>query len=191
MKTEAGLCGCGIADTNSDGDAAPDCTDGCPSDAMKTEAGLCGCGIADTDADSNGVADCLEPFPVVDAGVSDMDGGDTSSPMVDAGVSESDAGAYPADSGSDRVDAGGALAPDGAMDGAVPSDAVDAGGTSSSTMPDAGCGCSVVGDSSGGPGASSRVALIVGLGLLLRVRRRRASARGMFGPRVRKPRREG
>ena len=31
-KTQPGLCGCGVADTDSDGDNTPDCNDNCPND---------------------------------------------------------------------------------------------------------------------------------------------------------------
>lgn len=63
MKTEPGLCGCGVPDTDDDADGAPSCVDGCPTDPMKTEPGACGCGMADTDADSDGAADCVDGCP--------------------------------------------------------------------------------------------------------------------------------
>jgi hypothetical protein len=59
-KTEPGICGCGVADTDSDGDGTPDCNDPCPNDTNKTEPGRCGCGIADTDTDGDGILDCFE-----------------------------------------------------------------------------------------------------------------------------------
>lgn len=59
-KVLPGLCGCGVADDDSDSDSSPDCIDQCDSDATKVEPGSCGCGIADTDANGNGVADCLD-----------------------------------------------------------------------------------------------------------------------------------
>ena len=58
-KIFPGVCGCGVADTNSDGDGAPDCTDSCPLDGAKQSPGICGCGVRDIDANSNGVIDCL------------------------------------------------------------------------------------------------------------------------------------
>jgi hypothetical protein len=48
QKTSPGLCGCGVADTDSDGDGTPDCQDQCPSDATKTSPGACGCGTAES-----------------------------------------------------------------------------------------------------------------------------------------------
>ncbi len=60
-KTEPGICGCGVADSDTDNDGTPDCNDNCPSDPNKTEPGDCGCGQPDTDANGNGTSDCLEP----------------------------------------------------------------------------------------------------------------------------------
>jgi hypothetical protein len=48
QKTSPGLCGCGVADTDSDGDGTPDCQEQCPSDATKTSPGACGCGTAES-----------------------------------------------------------------------------------------------------------------------------------------------
>ena len=54
-KSAPGVCGCGVADTDSDGDGTPDCNDGCPNDPAKTAPGICGCGVADTDTDGDGI----------------------------------------------------------------------------------------------------------------------------------------
>ncbi len=62
-KTEAGTCGCGIADTDADNDGIMDCRDGCPSDPYKMVAGDCGCGVEDTDTDKDGVVDCNDGCP--------------------------------------------------------------------------------------------------------------------------------
>jgi hypothetical protein len=43
-KTDPGICGCGIPDTDSDGDGTANCGDNCPSDPKKTDPGQCGCG---------------------------------------------------------------------------------------------------------------------------------------------------
>lgn len=62
-KTEAGACGCGVSDADSNGNGVPDCLDAgidlCPQDPDKTEAGTCGCGVSDGDANLDGVPDCL------------------------------------------------------------------------------------------------------------------------------------
>lgn len=60
-KVEPGVCGCGVADTDSDADGTPDCVDACSADPAKTDPGACGCGVADADTNANGIADCLEP----------------------------------------------------------------------------------------------------------------------------------
>jgi hypothetical protein len=64
-KTEPGMCGCGVPDTDSDGDGAPDCQDNCPNDPNKTDPGACGCGSVDnyTDTDGDGTIDCIDGCP--------------------------------------------------------------------------------------------------------------------------------
>ncbi len=62
-KLDPGACGCGVADTDSDGDGVADCIDGCPTDPLKTSPGACGCGIPDTDTDGDGAADCIDGCP--------------------------------------------------------------------------------------------------------------------------------
>ena len=47
QKERPGICGCGIADIDSDADSVPDCYDNCPKDPEKTEPGFCGCGVAE------------------------------------------------------------------------------------------------------------------------------------------------
>lgn len=64
LKTEAGVCGCGVADVDSDLDGAYDCQETCVDDPLKTEPGQCGCGIADIDTDGDGVADCNDACPL-------------------------------------------------------------------------------------------------------------------------------
>ena len=63
LKTAPGICGCGVADTDTDSDGTPDCTDGCPTDPLKVAPGVCGCGVADTDTDSDGTPDCTDGCP--------------------------------------------------------------------------------------------------------------------------------
>ena len=66
-KTAPGICGCGVADVDTDGDTVPDCIDVCPEDKDKTnKQGICGCGKADVDADNNGIADCIDEGNVID-----------------------------------------------------------------------------------------------------------------------------
>ncbi len=57
------MCGCGVPDTDSDGDGALDCSDQCPSDPGKTAPGVCGCGVPDTDSDGDGAPDCSDQCP--------------------------------------------------------------------------------------------------------------------------------
>jgi hypothetical protein len=64
-KTAPGTCGCGVPDTDSDGDEVPDCEDDCPEDPAKTEPGACGCGQSDEDTDGDGVFDCEDNCPDV------------------------------------------------------------------------------------------------------------------------------
>lgn len=56
-KLLPGICGCGVADTDSDGDGTPDCNDGCPNDPKKTAPATCGCGVVEMDVNNNGVCE--------------------------------------------------------------------------------------------------------------------------------------
>jgi hypothetical protein len=63
-KTDPGICGCGVPDTDTDGDGTPDCNDGCPNDSGKTSPGTCGCGASETgDTDGDGTLDCVDSCP--------------------------------------------------------------------------------------------------------------------------------
>lgn len=76
-KIAPGVCGCGVADDDTDNDGVEDCNgkffnatirltlvllitaaDNCPNDGNKTDPGVCGCGVEDVDTDSDGVLDC-------------------------------------------------------------------------------------------------------------------------------------
>jgi LGFP repeat/Lectin C-type domain len=57
-KGVPGICGCGVADINTDGDLAADCQESCDQDPNKQQPGICGCGVADTDSNGDGSADC-------------------------------------------------------------------------------------------------------------------------------------
>ncbi len=50
LKTEPGVCGCGVPDDDFDGDGAMDCVEGCPDNVERTSPmGACGCStLADT-----------------------------------------------------------------------------------------------------------------------------------------------
>jgi hypothetical protein len=65
LKTEPGLCGCGVVDdpTDTDFDGTPDCVDQCPTDVNKTAPGNCGCGAGESttmDSDGDGTNDCAD-----------------------------------------------------------------------------------------------------------------------------------
>ncbi|MCH7701349.1 MAG: hypothetical protein IID37_06645 [Planctomycetes bacterium] len=83
LKTDPGLCGCGVPDTDTDLDGTPDCNDACPADPNKIEVGACGCGVADTDSDLDGTADCNDACPFdpqkIEAGVCGCGVADTDS----------------------------------------------------------------------------------------------------------------
>ena len=57
-QSACGFCGCGVADTDTDGDLTADCNDGCPLDANKIAPGICGCGVSDADTDGDLTVDC-------------------------------------------------------------------------------------------------------------------------------------
>jgi len=63
LKQSPGICGCGVADTDSDNDGTANCNDGCPNDPNKIAPGICGCGVPDTDSDNDGTANCNDGCP--------------------------------------------------------------------------------------------------------------------------------
>ncbi|MFC1864997.1 thrombospondin type 3 repeat-containing protein [Chloroflexota bacterium] len=71
-KTSPGICGCGVPDTDSDGDGTADCNDGCPSDPNNDTDGDGICGDVDicpndpdNDADGDGVCGDIDNCPDV------------------------------------------------------------------------------------------------------------------------------
>jgi len=56
-------CDCGVVELDTDDDGISDCADGCPMDPGKSEPGVCGCGVIDEDTDADGSADCVDECP--------------------------------------------------------------------------------------------------------------------------------
>ena len=75
-KMEAGICGCGIPDTDTDADGTPDCNDICVDDPFKIEESICGCGELDTDdEDIDTIPYCIDNCPfAANGGQADADG---------------------------------------------------------------------------------------------------------------------
>ena len=82
-KLDPGLCGCGVADTDSDGDGTPNCKDACSSDKTKTSPGACGCGVSDRDSDRDGAPDCRDSCA--------SDSSKTSPGVCGCGIADTDA----------------------------------------------------------------------------------------------------
>ncbi len=62
-KRLLGVCGCGVADVDTDRDGTMDCNDSCKSDPLKVEPGQCGCGVKDEDPDRDGAMSCKDMCP--------------------------------------------------------------------------------------------------------------------------------
>jgi hypothetical protein len=92
-KTEPGACGCGVPDTDSDGDGVPDCNDGCVDDpTFDTDGDGIG-DLCDPDDDNDGVVDAADNCPLIanpDQADNELDGiGDLCDPDDDNdGVSD-------------------------------------------------------------------------------------------------------
>jgi hypothetical protein len=87
-KLLPGVCGCGVADTDLDGDTFADCVDACPLNPFKLLPGLCGCGALDSDIDSDLIVDCVDNcYGAYNPGQGDWNGdgyGDACSLPIDA-----------------------------------------------------------------------------------------------------------
>lgn len=61
QKKFPGICGCGVPDTDTDGDGSPDCNDQCPLNRFLSQAqrSPCECEVELKDVNKNGIADCL------------------------------------------------------------------------------------------------------------------------------------
>ncbi|MCC6933546.1 MAG: LamG domain-containing protein [Deltaproteobacteria bacterium] len=88
-KYASGVCGHGVADTDSDSDGTPDCNDACDNDANKTTPGTCGCNVADVDSNNNGIEDCEETAQIV----TDGDGVQDAEEITD-GTDPNDSGSF-------------------------------------------------------------------------------------------------
>ena len=62
-KQTPGICGCSIADTDTDLDGFEDCIESCDEDPNKTDPGVCGCGVEDADSDEDSIEDCIDEYP--------------------------------------------------------------------------------------------------------------------------------
>jgi len=153
-KTAPGMCGCGVPDTDTDGDASADCIDGCAMDAEKTAPGACGCGVPDTDGDGDGVPDCSDGCPADPAKTSaGTCGCGTPDDDTDGDLSPDCLDGCPGDMGKTAPGACGCGVPDTDGDGDGTADCVDGCPMDPAKTAPGMCGCGV-------PEASGGVATI-------------------------------
>jgi hypothetical protein len=157
-KLEPGVCGCGVADLDSDGDGALDCLDGCPNDPLKLTPGACGCGVADVDSDGDGALDCVDDCPsdplklvpgVCGCGVADVDSdGDGALNCLDD---------CPADPSKTSPGVCGCGVADADSDGDGALDCIDGCPNDPLKSAPGACGCGVADNDSDGDGAADCV----------------------------------
>jgi hypothetical protein len=70
-KTAPGVCGCGVAETDSDGDGTLDCNDNCPNNPDMINPGENGCKAPEEDSDDDGIPDSEENCPDDPVGLGD------------------------------------------------------------------------------------------------------------------------
>jgi len=173
-KTDPGICGCGVPDTDTDSDGTPDCVDLCPQDPQKTGPGDCGCGVPDIDTDSDGTADCVDQCPqdpqktepgICGCGTSDQDRDSDGTPDCndecpdnpdkivagDEGCGNGDDGhdGGTADDGGNGDDGGSSGDDGGTSDDGGKGDSGDSGSSGDNGGKTGGCSCHGAG---GGPG---------------------------------------
>ncbi len=61
---EVGICGCGIAHTDTDGNGVADCKDLCPMEEIKSNPGVYGRAVEDIDSDADGTMECKDLCPI-------------------------------------------------------------------------------------------------------------------------------
>jgi len=157
-KSSPGQCGCGVPDTDTDGDGTADCNDGCPADPAKVEPGQCGCGVPDADTDGDGAADCVDGCPNDPAkiapgecgcGVPDADtDGDGAADCVDG---------CPSDPAKIAPGECGCGVPDADTDGDGAADCVDGCPNDPAKIAPGECGCGVPDTDTDGDGAADCV----------------------------------
>ena len=143
-KIDPGVCGCGVPDSDTDGDGTLDCDDACPSDPNKMVPGDCGCGVPDTDTDGDGIPNCNDACP--------NDPNKTAPGACGCGVAETDTDgdgtpncndACPTDPNKIAAGQCGCGLPDTDTDGDGTANCIDACPSDPNKIAPGTCGCSV------------------------------------------------